>query len=731
MFIRYATLAISAISLLIGCGEKGEGGGGAVIEDSGAISSEVSPFNLQLKNELEGLPGDLYASQVDSAIHWQSWGEEAFAEASKSNRLVFGVIGMSQLPYQHDIFRQIEGDQALVNLINEMYVPILVDADVMREMALLGAYLCAEVGTPFVYPLLIWFSPEGNPVSWVPLMDSEKQTVPELVLQSHISVYGVWEDDEEYVIKHSKETQILRAKHIREVEKQIPYAENSSEDVVRALRYLVSLYDPMTRTMNDSGGLFPSGVIKMLTLGAQMNGVGEDLAKRCEEVLGFLLEDLQESAMFDPLDGGVYSSRRGNSWSLPGYFRDCATQAEIARTLLDAYEVTGDETTVARAIDVIRYCEGAYRTENGLFTLVDLYDTHIADWLWRTEDLRKLLSPDELQAWIISSGMKDEGNIPEDLDPRNEAGDLNTMRDAKDVGEVAEKLGWQKERVEALLMAAKEKVLIARNERLNRYSGELRSAHAISTFRMVSAYCAAFRATGEAKWLDEAIALSDRAKEAFSDGPRLMSYAEAVPKDLYTGRAFVYGVALNAVLDVAASTLDQKWDLWAADIATTATENFLVDGSFTEVAGGASVLDVRMADMTMLYGNSSLGELSMAEARFSNGGRDFLPTFAEKLRVLPLRAKEMPVIHSDLISAGLVRAFGAKMIYDADLNEEQRDIVSRLPADGIAKVSLKQATLEERKLFDGDLLLLGHDGNRLLFDETGSNDEEPLPNPAD
>ena len=57
---------------------------------------EVAPELLS--NQLEGVPGAVYASQVDSPIHWQPWTKESLERARNAGRLVFCVIAMPQQP---------------------------------------------------------------------------------------------------------------------------------------------------------------------------------------------------------------------------------------------------------------------------------------------------------------------------------------------------------------------------------------------------------------------------------------------------------------------------------------------------------------------------------------------------------------------------------------------------------------------------------------------------------
>ncbi len=67
-----------------------------------------------------------------------------------------------------------------------------------------------------------------------------------------------------------------------------------------------------------------------------------ELSGRCREIVASLSKTLLWSAMVDPLDGGVYSSRRGNTWQLPVITRTCSNQARTARALVTLYRATRD-----------------------------------------------------------------------------------------------------------------------------------------------------------------------------------------------------------------------------------------------------------------------------------------------------------------------------------------------------------------------------------------------------
>lgn len=663
--------------MLAGCDRKG-----------GEIPASVSDvwdkedLAKQERNDLEGLPGIVYASAESSPIHWQRWSEETREMAVKSRRLMFVVIEIPQLQSHPGVLAQLASDPSVVSDINACYVPVLVDGDAVRELGILTADLCAEIKSGLKLPLAVWMTPDHDPVAWIPMPSNDAKSAISLFKQSHGMVLDMWAEDASYVSANSRTDQENRAARMLKKTTDDVLSTAPGEDSLRALRQLTSLYDPISKSFDETGGLFPSGAIDLLAMGARMDGIPADLRKKCEITLGHLLDDLLASAMFDPLDGGAFSARRGSSWALPDFQRDCATQARIAVSLLDAYEVTGNRKALERALGVIEFAEKTYRTERGLFGLSGGYMGDAEDWLWPHEDFNELLSPGELAAWLVVSGARVNGNLPSEVDPQREYLRANSISFAKTPEEAAAELGTDPSSLQAMLVPIREKLLKFRNSRLHPVPGNL-SGSASATFRMVSAYAAAYRITGDEGFREKAVSSLEKARGAFSDGPRLKSGETDGPASLVAGRAFVYGLALQAALDVAAVTLDESWILWAGDLSSTTSEIFVQGETLRECPAYADLTGLPIVDRAMLFDESSMGLLAMAESRLAALGIPSPPSFSKLVEGLPIGAVPFPILHTDLIQAALMRQFGVTYSYGADAPLDLREAIARSPLKGV------------------------------------------------
>lgn len=694
--------------------------------EAGEHTAVPSVMASELKsNGLATLPGAVYHSQANSAIHWQPWTRETLDRAKDANRLVFGVIAMPQQPGFQSVLEALAKDPELVSAINETYVPVLIDGDASREIGLLTADLCAEIRRGLQLPLFVWMSPEGNPVAWIPAGRSSAANIAELFNQSHSIVSRMWKEDAGYVMKNSAMDNATRRARIAQRKNLKVMSTQPAEDAVRGLRQLASFYDPYSRSFDEAGGLFPSGAIELLATAAVHPGLAPEVRSRCMETVRELMVDLLPSAMFDPLDGGVFSSRRGTSWALPAFHRDCGSQARASVALIHAYRATGNKLALEKALQTIAYAEKAFQTPEGLYAVGLADESETTAWLWSVEDIEKALPPEEAAWWIKITGVKDLGNLPSEVDPLREFFRSNSMGLGKSLEELAAEQGMTLEVFIPRFEAARAALLKVRDARLGQVSKDS-SSHAGSTFRMVSAYAAAFGVTGDEKYRKAAADLLDKARTAFSDGPGLRLFSQEAPASLGKGRAFLYGLALQAALDLSDITSDEKWLSWSEDLATTAAERFTAADFLKECPDDAKLIDLPVTDLVMLFDDSTAGLVSLAECRLAERGRPLVASFSELATPLPVYAVDRPILHTDLMQATIARHFPVTIVIGQGISPELKLAAERLPMRMFQRRPAKPAD----EVPPGSVMVIIGDGGSHVISTAQALQEVLLPSPG-
>ncbi|MES2920902.1 MAG: DUF255 domain-containing protein [Verrucomicrobiota bacterium] len=679
-------------------------------------------------NNLGALPGAIYRNQAGSPIHWQPWTKEVLARAKAANRLVFAVIAMPQQPGFQSVLAALAHDPALVATINDHYVPVLIDGDAAREMGLLTGDLCSEIKRGLQLPLFVWMTCEGNPVAWIPVAKSAAGNVSELFNQSHMIVSQTWEEDaknhKSYVMDNSALDNAGRRERISRRKNSKVMSLKPGEDAIRSLRQLNSFYDPVSRTFDEAGGLFPAGSIDLLATAAMQPGLPAEVRSRCMETTRELMVDLLPSAMFDPLEGGVFSSRRGNSWALPTFTRDCVSQARAALALFHVYRATGDPLVLDKAIGLVAFSEKAFITSEGLFSVGLGEETKPAAWLWSIEEIEKELPPEDAAWWIKATGMKGLGNLPPEVDPRREYFRSNSLGIGRMLAQLAAEQGQSLETFAPRFEAIRKKLLNVRNARLGKLVRD-DCSHAGATFRMVSAYAAAFGVTGDVKFRDKAVALLDKGRIAFGGGPKLRMFSKDAPQSIGEGRAFLYGLAMQAALDVATVTSDEKWLVWSEDLATTAAELFTDAEFLKECPDDARIVNLPVTDLVMLFDDSTAGLISFAEVRLAERNRPLVPTFSQLAMPLPSYAVEQPILHTDLLQATLARECKVTIVAGSGISPELKLATERLSL----RMFQRRAARSKDEVPAGSVMVIFSNGESRIAATPAALEEAVLPSP--
>ncbi len=629
-------------------------------------------------NNLGQLPGAISRYMADSPIRWQPWTTETLEHAKAANRMIFAIIAMPQQPGFAWVMEALEGDRMILDTLNQFYVPVMIDGDAVREIGLLTADLCAEINRPLSLPLFLWMSPEANPVAWIPAPASDPERISELFFQSHSMVSRIWVEDYEYVLNNSRLDNENRSERIMTRRNRDIASESPAEDAVRAIRQLTSLYDPLSRNFDEVGGLFPAGAVELLAAAAMQPELPPDIRQRALDTTRELMKDVLGSAMFDPLDGGLFAARRGVSWSLPVFHRDCLNQARAAFALIRAHLATGDALALERALGVIAFSEGSYQTSDGLFSIGFSAHGDPQAWLWSIEEIERVLDEADAAWWIALTGMRGLGNIPYEADPQREFFRGNSIALPAGMADLAAAEGSDPADFQRRLDRVRKLLAAHRDEKSGRQSRD-ETAHAGASFRMVSAYAAAFTATKDPVWRDKASTLLAKSREAFSDGPRLRTFASDGPPSLVDARAFIYTLAIQAIIDVVDISGDESWLDWADDLATVMTEQFSSDGFLSEVSKNATIIDLPITDIIMLFDESSVGLLSFSECRLAARNRPLARELRGMAAPLPVSAVDRPILHTDLIQAFVSRLFPVTVVFDDRTAADLRQRIDSLP----------------------------------------------------
>ncbi|MCU0794666.1 MAG: DUF255 domain-containing protein [Akkermansiaceae bacterium] len=643
-------------------------------------------------NQLANLPSTFLASHANSPIRWQKWEPSIKDDAAKAQRLIFAIVSSARFPGSYDTLRTIESSPRLVSILNEKFVPVLVDLDISRETSLIASGLSFEQGEPIAFPFILIVSPDGAPVSWRSLVFTSNDQIRKELEGAIEVVLRLWEDFPDYVRKDSMEKFERRKASLSPVEPSISDLNDRKMRLDGAIRRLSSYYDEDTRTLDGLGGLLPVSALRLLGTAAVSPHFDADRREACRKAALGVYEEILRSAMVDPLDGGIYSARVGKSWQHPMSHRDCPTQAQAITTFCGLARRNQFAGALDTALRAAAFAEEQFATPDGLFAIATKpRPYHDREWLWTMEQLKTALTPEEYRVWEKVAAIDRLGNIPIESDPKRRYFRLNSLSMRLTREEASYMLSIPLASIDTLLDSSRRKLIKARDARVGGISRDA-TPSATASFHMIRAYCALYSATGDDAWLKKAVALGEKCKAAFGEAEFLNERPGENPSPMSDCRAFTYALAARANLDLHAVTLDSRWSQWAIELMTLLSENFVsTEGRIFEARESVSVIDIDYEDRAMVFGDSTSGTTRANLQILKKLGLRPPPKLEPWLSSLP-DFEANPVIFADTLESLMIDITAPVIDVATSASPELSRAVTLLPLDSFLRRKSDAAT---------------------------------------
>ncbi|BCX49416.1 thioredoxin domain-containing protein [Haloferula helveola] len=672
---------ITACFLIGGCDR-------APVDDETSREPIIAP---ELRaNQVAEAPSTFLHHAGNSKIHWQRWNPDLLQKAEDSQRLIFALIGSARYPGSYETLSALEGDPDIVSRLNNDFVPVLVDLDICRETALMASALSAEARTGVSFPFLLLLAPDGSPVSWLPIRYENDPALLQFFDNSVEVLARLWAESPKYVLEDSAAKTTLRKANIPAVDPAVDDPDERDTLYRSSIRRLTSFYDEDVQTLAGTGGLIPLGVLEAISVASIHPDLPDDLKERSTRTRDGLLDAILHSAIIDPLDGGIYTARRGSSWNLPIFIRDCATQARAIRIFCRLHVEGANPDTLDSAKQAASFAESQFRTSEGLFAMAaQPSPTPDGDWLWTIEQLKAVLTAEEYKVWDTLSEFDRLGNLPSEADPQRRFFRLNSLALRKSFEDASTESGLTEAEVRTLAESGRKKLLKAREERFPspRPDG---TPSATASFRMVSAYAALHTATGDPVWKEKAQKLGKLCRESFGDARFLNERPGDNPEPMSDGRALTYAIAAQAAMDLGAVTLEDEWNLWAQDLCTLLGENFVSGGDrLDEARPGSKVINLDYEDRSMVFGDSTAGLTRLNLSRLAALGFQTPPALHPWTESIP-PIDENPVIYTDSINALAHGKLRHRIAVGPDAPAPMADAIAALPLERFERRSARQ-----------------------------------------
>jgi len=419
------------------------------------VSESDAPASATGGNRLADASSPYLLQHADNPVHWHPWGEEAFREARERDRPVFLSIGYSTCHWCHVMAHESFEDEEVARLLNEHFVPVKVDREERPDVD--GVYMtaCQAMSGQGGWPLTIVTTPDREPFFAGTYFPKESRGGRPGLVDLLERIADLWEHRREKL--HTSARQVTAM--LRRTARGEPGAELSEEDLGTAFRRLESRFDEVQGGFGGAPKFpTPQHLLFLLRYGERS---GE---RRATAMVARTLESMRRGGIWDHVGYGFHRYSTDARWLLPHFEKMLYDQALLCLAFVEAYQATGRASFARTARQIVAYVLRDLRDPAGGFHSAEDADSEGEEgtfYVWREEELRERLDPDDFELVKSVYNTRTRGNYAEEA--TGERTGRNILHRQRSLAEIAreremeeEALRRELERIRGVLFAARE-----------------------------------------------------------------------------------------------------------------------------------------------------------------------------------------------------------------------------------------------------------------------------------
>ncbi len=340
------------------------------------LSKAISPYLQQHKT---------------NPIWWQEWSKDVLDYALAENKIIFASIGYSTCHWCHVMAQEAFNNKQIADYINAHFVPIKVDREQRPDIDQYAmAFITALTGRGG-WPLNIFFTPELRPIYAVTYAPVEaRYGMPAFIdiLDRIKNFYDEQGDKiEPFVLAKYESTEVFEG---------------------RLTRSLWNAFDSEHAGFG-TGMKFPPHSTMLFML--YYFEVTKD--NMLQEMIVRTLDKMLSGGLHDHMQGGFFRYCVDREWVIPHFEKMLYDQALLLWVYSLAYHVIRKDEYKKAAEKIIRCLEETFEHNGLYYSGIDADTDHQegASYLWTKEEIKRLLTPEELNRFDEVYDVSQEGNL--------------------------------------------------------------------------------------------------------------------------------------------------------------------------------------------------------------------------------------------------------------------------------------------------------------------------------
>ena len=367
------------------------------------LASESSPYLRQ---------------HAENPVDWWPWGDEALAEARRTDRPILLSVGYSACHWCHVMEHESFSDEGTAELMNAWFVNVKVDREERPDVDSTYMRAVQALTGRGGWPMTVFLTPDGRPFFGGTYFPPEPRHGMASFRQVLEGVQRAWTERRPAIEKAGSELgEVLVRAATGTATDAVDGEGDVPDDTAVASALAASVTQLMLRFDPTRGGLgpapkFPQPVVWDLLLHRGLVAGEPHLI----EAAVHTLREMGRGGMRDHLGGAFHRYSTDAVWLVPHFEKMLYDNGLLVRLLADAWRVTGDDELRTVADEVMDDLDRTFGLPGGCFAAAWDADSEGEEgrfYVWTPEEVEAVVGPETAsrvsRRWDVRPGGNWEG----------------------------------------------------------------------------------------------------------------------------------------------------------------------------------------------------------------------------------------------------------------------------------------------------------------------------------